>query len=231
MTILSIFNIDRYAQYYQCFRIPRANNGLNILYGSSLFYHLLADKAPEALFVVNEKTYEKGYYLADEIYPQWSTFVKAFNMAMDQKTMKFKRVQESSRKDIERAFGVLQGRWGIIQQPTRAYQMNTIKRTMYCRIILHNMILQDQKFDISEYADMYALQRAVKSITFTGNLITRYEFMIQECAVSSKAILQHVMVLLTTEAEYMTLTVELKDDTFLKGLSRESGFELGLVAG
>ncbi|GJW25881.1 hypothetical protein Tco_0039692 [Tanacetum coccineum] len=53
----------------------------------------------------------------------------------------------------------------------------------------------------------------------------------KECAVSSKAILQHVMVLLTTEAEYMTLTVELKDDTFLKGLSRESGFELGLVAG
>ncbi|GKC19674.1 ALP1-like protein isoform X1 [Tanacetum coccineum] len=135
--------------------VPEANNDLNVLYGSPLFDDLLADKAPEAPFVVNGKTYEKGYYLADEIYPQWSTFVKAFNMAMDQKTMKFKRVQESSRKDIERAFGVLQGRWGIIQQPTRAYQMNTIKRTMYCRIILHNMILQDQKFDISEYADMY----------------------------------------------------------------------------
>ncbi|GKC54194.1 28 kDa ribonucleoprotein, chloroplastic [Tanacetum coccineum] len=26
---------------------------------------------------------------------------------------------------------------------------------MYCCIILHNMILQDLKFDVSEYADMY----------------------------------------------------------------------------
>ncbi|GJZ91480.1 putative heat shock protein 70 family protein [Tanacetum coccineum] len=50
----------------------------------------------------------REYYLADGIYPQWSTFVKAFTIARDQKAMKFKRVQESARKDIERAFGVLQ---------------------------------------------------------------------------------------------------------------------------
>ncbi|GKF10308.1 hypothetical protein Tco_0048234, partial [Tanacetum coccineum] len=31
--------------------------------------------------------------------------------------------------------------------------------------------------------------------------------------------------------EYMTLTEKLKDDTWLKGLSAESGFELRLVAG
>ncbi|GJZ46154.1 reverse transcriptase domain-containing protein [Tanacetum coccineum] len=86
-----------------------ANNDLNVLYGLLLFDDLLTDKAPEAPFVLNGKTYEKGYYLADEIYPQWSTFFKAFTMARDQKTMKFKRVQESARKDIERDFGVLQG--------------------------------------------------------------------------------------------------------------------------
>ncbi|GJV86576.1 ALP1-like protein isoform X1 [Tanacetum coccineum] len=123
------------------FGVSGANNDLNILCGSLLFDDLLTDKAPEAPFVVNGKTYEKCYYLADEIYPQWSTFVKAFTMARDQKTIKFKGVQESARKDIERAFGVLQGRWGIIQQPARAYQMNTIKRIMYSCMILHNMIL------------------------------------------------------------------------------------------
>ncbi|GKB02886.1 ALP1-like protein isoform X1 [Tanacetum coccineum] len=133
-----------------------ANNDLNVLYGSPLFDDLLADKAPEAPFQVNGKTYEKGYYLADEIYPQWATFFKAFTIARDLKTQKFKRVQESARKDIERAFGVLQGRWGIIQQPARAYHMNTDKRIMYCCMILHNMILEDQKFDISEYWSMYA---------------------------------------------------------------------------
>ncbi|GJX89092.1 ALP1-like protein isoform X1 [Tanacetum coccineum] len=65
-------------------------------------------KLPEAPFVVNGRTYKQGYYLADGIYPTWSTFVKTFSIARDEKTLKFKRVQESARKDIERAFGVLQ---------------------------------------------------------------------------------------------------------------------------
>ncbi|GJZ59914.1 nucleotide-binding alpha-beta plait domain-containing protein [Tanacetum coccineum] len=38
----------------------------------------------------------------------WSTFVKTFSVARDEKTLKFKRVQEAARKDIERAFEVLQ---------------------------------------------------------------------------------------------------------------------------
>ncbi|GKA52103.1 putative nuclease HARBI1 isoform X2 [Tanacetum coccineum] len=57
---------------------------------------------------------------ADGIYPAWSTF----SVARDEKSLKFKRGQEAARKDIERAFGVLQGRWGIIQQPVRAMQIN-----------------------------------------------------------------------------------------------------------
>ncbi|GJX83928.1 probable magnesium transporter NIPA4 [Tanacetum coccineum] len=141
--------------WHTYFGVPGSNNDLNVLYGSPLFDDLLADKAPEVPFQVNGKTYEKCYYLADGIYPQWSTFVKAFSIARDPKTIKFKRVQESARKNIERAFGVLQGRWGIIQQPARAYHMNMIKRIMYCCMILHNMILEDQKFDISEYWHMY----------------------------------------------------------------------------
>ncbi|GKA47744.1 zinc finger, CCHC-type containing protein [Tanacetum coccineum] len=95
--------------WHAYFGVPGSNNDLNVLYGSLLFDDLLADKAPEASFQVNGKTYEKGYYLADVIYPQWSTFIKAFSIARDKKTMKFKRVQESARNDIERAFEVLQG--------------------------------------------------------------------------------------------------------------------------
>ncbi|GJR49575.1 zinc finger, CCHC-type containing protein [Tanacetum coccineum] len=146
--------------WHAYFGVPGANNGLNVLYGSLLFDDLLAEKAPEALFQVNGKTYEKCYYLADGIYPQWSTFVKAFSIARDQKTIKFKRVQESARKDIERAFGVLQGRWGIIQQPARAYHMNTIRRIMYTCMILHNMILKDQNLILVNIGICTLLQRA-----------------------------------------------------------------------
>ncbi|GKC19300.1 hypothetical protein Tco_1021450 [Tanacetum coccineum] len=63
---------------------------------------------PACPFIVNGHTYRKDYYLADGIYPEWSTFVKTFSVTRDAKTFKFKTVQEAARKDIERAFGVLQ---------------------------------------------------------------------------------------------------------------------------
>ncbi|GKC40296.1 RNA-directed DNA polymerase, eukaryota [Tanacetum coccineum] len=88
--------------------IDWANNDLNVLYGSPLFDDELADTAPECPFVINRHTYSKGYYLANGIYPAWSTFVKSFSVARDEKCLLFKRVQEAARKDIERAFGVLQ---------------------------------------------------------------------------------------------------------------------------
>ncbi|GJW71613.1 ALP1-like protein isoform X1 [Tanacetum coccineum] len=145
---------DAFDEYFQIAE-RWENNDLNVLYGSPLFDDVFADTAPEAPFVVNRITYKKGYYLADGIYPTWSTFVKTFSVARDEKTLKFKRVQESARKDIERAFGVLQGRWGIIRQPARALQINTLKRIMYCCIILHNMILQSEKFELSNFKDMF----------------------------------------------------------------------------
>lgn len=96
--------------------MPRANNDLNVLYGSPLFDDELSGKSPECPFVVNGHTYNKGYYLAYGIYPTWSVFVKTFNVARSERNLKFKRVQEGYRKNIERALiGVLQGRWGIIR--------------------------------------------------------------------------------------------------------------------
>ena len=41
-----------------------------------------------------------------------------------------KRRQEGVRKDVELAFGVRQGRWGIIQQPARAWTINKLLRVM-----------------------------------------------------------------------------------------------------
>nr|GEX09326.1 hypothetical protein [Tanacetum cinerariifolium] len=63
--------------------------------------------------------------------------------------------QYGARKDVERAFGVLR-RWGIIQQPARSYHVNTIRRVMYSCIILHNMILKDQKMAVFDWNEVYA---------------------------------------------------------------------------
>nr|GEX37264.1 putative nuclease HARBI1 [Tanacetum cinerariifolium] len=96
--------------WHAFFWVACANNDINVLVNSSLFDDLLNDTAPVLPYVVNGVGYENGYYLADGIYPQWSTFVKSFTVVNDAKYAYFKKRQEGARKDVERAFGVLQGR-------------------------------------------------------------------------------------------------------------------------
>ncbi|GKA77461.1 ALP1-like protein [Tanacetum coccineum] len=96
--------------WHAFFGVAGVNNDLTVLNHSLLFDGLLDDIAPVVPFEVNGVTFEKSYYLADGIYPQWAAFVKSFTVARDERNAVFKRRQESARKDVERAFGVLQSR-------------------------------------------------------------------------------------------------------------------------
>nr|GEU69082.1 reverse transcriptase domain-containing protein [Tanacetum cinerariifolium] len=77
------------------------NNDLTVLNNYS-FENLLDDIAHVASFEVNRVTFEKWYYLADEINPRWENFVKSFSVARDEKNAIFKRRQEgpSSSEDL-----------------------------------------------------------------------------------------------------------------------------------
>nr|GEZ84539.1 hypothetical protein [Tanacetum cinerariifolium] len=86
-----------------------ANNDLNVLNNSPLFSDLLDNIALVVPFEENGVILEKGYYLADGIYPEWTTFVESFTVARDEKNVVFKRGQEGARKEVERAFNVFQG--------------------------------------------------------------------------------------------------------------------------
>ncbi|XP_021971280.1 uncharacterized protein LOC110866442 [Helianthus annuus] len=65
---------------------------------------------PDTRFTVSGVEYRSGYYLADGIYPQYSTIVKTVRHPPDEKRKKFSKFQEAAIKDIERCFGVLQQR-------------------------------------------------------------------------------------------------------------------------
>nr|XP_043620260.1 uncharacterized protein LOC122592115 [Erigeron canadensis] len=99
--------------------------------------------APYVPFSVNGRTYRRGYYLVDDIYLTWSTFVKAYKYPTDLKEKMFKTAQEAARKDIERAFGVLKGKWHIIDRSFGQRSLGTIRNLVYACVILHNMIIQD----------------------------------------------------------------------------------------
>ncbi|XP_042415324.1 uncharacterized protein LOC122004511 [Zingiber officinale] len=99
---------------------------------------------PEINFTVNDTAYTKGYYLTDGIYREWATFVKAFPCPEDPKRKLFKERQESARKNVERAFGVIRSRWAIVRGPTRYWYRKKLKQTMLACIILHNMIVEDE---------------------------------------------------------------------------------------
>ncbi|XP_042446923.1 uncharacterized protein LOC122031797 [Zingiber officinale] len=85
-----------------------SRNDINVLNESPLFNDVLQGNAPEVNFTINNTQYTKGYYLTDEIYPEWTTFVKSFPCPRDPKRKIFKEQQEAARMDVERAFGVLQ---------------------------------------------------------------------------------------------------------------------------
>jgi len=86
-----------------------------------------------------------GYYLADGIYPEWATFVKTIHLPQCSKDKLFAERQEGARKDVERAFGVLQARFAILQSPARMWQVQSLTEIMYACIILHNMIVEDER--------------------------------------------------------------------------------------
>jgi len=64
--------------------------------------------------------------------------------------------QEACRKDVERAFGVLQSRFAIIKGPARFWNKHVLHDIMSACIIMHNMIIEDERdvhADISNWRE------------------------------------------------------------------------------
>ncbi|GJS66360.1 ALP1-like protein [Tanacetum coccineum] len=137
--------------WHAFFGVVGSNNDINVLYQSPLFNDLKTGRAPEIPFVANGVTYRCGYYLVDGIYPELAPLVKTIPEPSDDdhKRILYKQKQESARKDVERAFGVLKKKWVILANPTRALKKERIINMMYTCIILHNMIRKYKKVAIS----------------------------------------------------------------------------------
>jgi hypothetical protein len=127
------------------FGLPGSNNDLNVLQRSHVFAKLAEGEAPEVNYTVNGHQYTMGYYLADGIYPKWATFVKTIPSPPTRKKKHFSQRQEAARKDVERAFGVLQSRFAIVRGPAKGWKRKEIGDVMKACVIMHNMIVEEER--------------------------------------------------------------------------------------
>ncbi|WCJ43390.1 hypothetical protein M5689_024132 [Euphorbia peplus] len=131
--------------WHAFFGMAGTNNDINVLNRSHLFREKVRGQAPEEVYTLNNKIYNMGYYLVDGIYPEWAAFVKSFSNPIEPKKRLFKTKHEGARKDVERAFGVLQSRFNIIRGPVRFWDQDKLHDIMDTCIILHNMIVEAER--------------------------------------------------------------------------------------
>ncbi|XP_052177493.1 uncharacterized protein LOC127791548 [Diospyros lotus] len=139
--------------WHAFFGLPGSLNDINVLDTSHVFLELAEGCGPEVKYTINGHEYTMGYYLADGIYPSWSTFVKTIPSPQENKAKFFAAQQESARKDVERAFGVLQSQFAIVRGPGHFWDVQTLKDIMTTCIILHNTIVEDERGTVYEGVD------------------------------------------------------------------------------
>nr|XP_015611124.1 uncharacterized protein LOC107278835 [Oryza sativa Japonica Group] len=140
--------------WHAYFGVAGSNNDINVINQSPVFTDLLWGRAPRVNFMVNGHWYDKGYYLADGIYPEWATLVKSIKLPQSPKQRLFANAQESQRKDVECAFGILKARFKIIAVPCQLWKLDEIGMIMRACIIMHNMIIEDERgMDVHDLND------------------------------------------------------------------------------
>ena len=141
--------------WHAYFGMAGSNNDINVLESSRLFSNLAQGIAPLANYMIQENEQNMGYYLADSIYPKWSTIVQTIQQPQGPKKKYFSMRQVACRKDVERAIGVLQARFAIIAGPIDFWCKEVFHDIISSCIIMHNMIIEDE-------CDLNALIEQVK---------------------------------------------------------------------
>lgn len=120
------------------------NNDINILDRSPLLKSFLDgsfNKDVDFGFKINNQPFDKVWLMVDGIYPNLSRFVKTLQEPGNLKAKKYSSWQEASRKDVERAFGVIQRKFAVLTRPIEFWYNDDIYNVVMTTIILHNMMV------------------------------------------------------------------------------------------
>jgi hypothetical protein len=84
------------------------------------------------------------FVLVDGAYPQFDRFVKPERFPILAEERRFMEWQSASRKDIERAFGILQCQWQAVARPILLHSIKEVSVLVKCCLCLHNMLVSDR---------------------------------------------------------------------------------------
>jgi hypothetical protein len=90
------------------------------------------------------------YFLADGIYPRWPIFISPYSIPRTAQEKAYNAAQEGERKEVERAFGVLQGKFNIIRESSRFWSRTMMHDIVQTVVILHNMCVEHRTEDNSD---------------------------------------------------------------------------------
>ena len=85
--------------------------------------------------------------------------MKTIPKPVGQKNCHFAERQEAARKDVERAFGVLQAQFAIVRYPALSWSHEQMWEVMQACVIMHNMIIEDdRKTGVRKHVGPYECQ-------------------------------------------------------------------------
>ena len=146
--------------WHAAFGYAGSQNDINIWEQSPILKSFIDGSFVERVdfpFTINDTTFTKLFMLADGIYPELSRIAKTVDEPRGHGKKLYAKWQESCRKDIERAFGVLQRKFQVLKRPIEQWFIRDINYLVQSTITLHNMMVEhrinkNEKEDISFYA-------------------------------------------------------------------------------
>jgi Plant transposon protein len=110
-------------------------------------------------FMIADKMFNKVWIMVDGIYPELARFVKTIAVPLSKQHKLYSKWQESCRKAVERAFGVLVRKFQILARPMEQFFEEDIRNTLETCIILHNMMVETRMArEEQEHDDWYEAQ-------------------------------------------------------------------------
>jgi hypothetical protein len=131
--------------WFSNFGCPGSMNNINVLDKSSIIQAIVSSQfdLKTTPYLVNGNYRDYMYFLVDGIYPKYAIFQSTGSKEGTDMEKTFSFQQEGVRKDVERVFAVLEGKFKVLQNAFRVHDIGYINDIMEACIILHNMVVEN----------------------------------------------------------------------------------------